>query len=58
MIETVVKYLLDVAPALAVVVVLFYYQNQRMARLEDTICSMLNECMNEVFEHLNQESKE
>lgn len=52
------KYLIDVAPSLAVSFVLLMYMNRRMEKVEDRICNMLETCMSEVFEHLKNDNGE
>lgn len=57
MINDVIKYLMDSAPGLAVSLAMVVYVIKRMAQLESRLCSMLENCMNRVFEHLESDDK-
>lgn len=53
MVEKILEYSLNNAPGMAVSFAMLVFVIRRIAELETQICSMLENCMNKVFEHLN-----
>lgn len=52
MINDLLQYTMHIAPSLAVVIVLLMWQNKRIGVFEDRMQTMLNTCLQKLFEQL------
>lgn len=50
--ETVLKYLMDVAPGFAVAVIMLVVVQRRMCAIEDKMMALLDQCWERLLDHL------